>query len=324
MPRVAAAALLRALDRLDAPIDEWLVGISRAVYELRRGRDGVRLFTYALEGEGAEVRSRVFPTGEDFEIEPDVFHARLTPEAARAIYRAGARVGFVGEALLADPGIADEVRKALDHRGAVEVFNVHAAEADQGTVMVIPSRDALVHPRTLGLLQRSAVQLRIGLRFRDALTRELPRDAALVTPEGRVEAVGDRLAEGVPVEGLRALVRAREASRRARAGDGDVDEGASWLGLLRGEWSCVDVFEASGRRHVVVARTPPTLAPERALAPRDALIVERLAAGASAKATAIDLGISEAEVSRALARALACLGLRDRSALVQVRSILDR
>ncbi|MCA9637785.1 MAG: hypothetical protein KC420_17280, partial [Myxococcales bacterium] len=93
---------------------------------------------------------------------------------------------------------------------------------------------------------------------------------------------------------------------------------------LRGAWSCVDLFEADGRRHVVVARTAPALIDERALSEREVAVVERLTGGASAKETAIELDLSEAEVSRTLARALARLGVRDRAALVRLRALLGR
>ncbi|MCB9700831.1 MAG: helix-turn-helix transcriptional regulator [Myxococcales bacterium] len=324
MPRVEVATLLRALDRLDAPLDEWLVGVARAIYAVRRGRDGVRLFAYEVERAAGAVRSRNIATGDDFEMDPAAYNDAMTPAGRVAVYRAGARVGFVGDFLLRLPGIAEMVRGELERRDLVEVFNVHAASDEGGVGIVIPARERGISPRSAELLGRCAEQLAIGVRFREALVRGVGPDAALMSPAGEVEAVGERLASTTPRDALRELVRAREASRGARGGAGDPEEGASWIGLLRGAWSCVDLFEADGRRHVVVARTAPALIDERALSEREVAVVERLTGGASAKETAIELDLSEAEVSRTLARALARLGVRDRAALVRLRALLGR
>ena len=320
MPRLKVTALLRALDRLDAPTDAWLVGVAQAVYGLCSGREGVRVFTYAVDG-GAQVCTRVLATGEDFDIDPEAFHARMSPAALRSVYRAGARVGFVGGLLLGYPGIAEQVRRDLVRRRAIDVFNVHAADDASGVAIVVPTHDAAVGRRTVALLGRGAAQLQVALRFRDALRAGVGRDAALVSPSGAIEAIGGRLAATAPIDEVRALVRARERERGRASADPGV--GASWIGLLRGTWSCVDLFEADGRRHVVVARTPPPMIAERALTPREFAVIERLGAGASAKATAIELGIGEAEVSRTLSRALARLGLRDLAALLRARALLD-
>ncbi|MCA9637797.1 MAG: hypothetical protein KC420_17340, partial [Myxococcales bacterium] len=141
MPRVEVATLLRALDRLDAPLDEWLVGVARAIYAVRRGRDGVRLFAYEVERAAGAVRSRNIATGDDFEMDPAAYNDAMTPAGRVAVYRAGARVGFVGDFLLRLPGIAEMVRGELERRDLVEVFNVHAASDEGGVGIVIPARE---------------------------------------------------------------------------------------------------------------------------------------------------------------------------------------
>ncbi len=320
MPRLDAAGLLRALDRLDAPEDEYIAGVARSIHGICRGRSGVCAFTYAFTADG--VRTNVVPTGADFDLDAAGFNDRLPPAAIRALYRAGARAGFVGGALLSVPEIGDDVRRDLEREAACDVFNIHVAEDDHGLALAIPTRAPVMNPRTLGLLGRAAAQMRAALRVRGALVDGFGPDAALVTQDGRVEAIGERLAATVPLETLRALVRAREADLR-RTRHEDVDTRGRWLGLLRGEWSCVDLFEADGRRHIVLARTPPAMVGERSLAARESAVIDRLTAGATPKETAYELGLSVAEVSRTLTRALARLGVADLAALLRARALLD-
>lgn len=324
MPRLEGTALLRALDRLDAPTDEWLVGIARAILRLRRGRDGVCLFTYAFAASDDGIRTAVLPTGQDFDLDPRIFHAHMSVAALRQLYAPRTRVGHVGPMLLGHPEIGTMVRREIERRRVVDVFNVTASEPDEGVGFIVPDREKTFRPVLAELLSRTAEQVRLGLRFRHALADGPGPGAALMSPSGRVEAIGDELAAKVPLATLRELVRAREAARADRAGRTGVERGAGWVGILRGEWTCIDLFERSGRRHVVVAPVPKAMVPVRALDERERSVIEHVSRGGSAKEAAIDLQLGQAELSRILARALAKLGLRDRAALIQVRALVER
>jgi DNA-binding NarL/FixJ family response regulator len=96
------------------------------------------------------------------------------------------------------------------------------------------------------------------------------------------------------------LVRERARARKRSA--------TLWPALIAGEWAFIDRFESGGRRHVVAHRVPAAAATLHVLTARERTILDAVTRGEANKAIAIDLGLSEATVSRALADGLRKLG----------------
>lgn len=85
--------------------------------------------------------------------------------------------------------------------------------------------------------------------------------------------------------------------------DADLD---AWRSLLSGKWEIVEVFDRDGRRFMVGRKSDE---PRPLLTPREEVVLAMRARAFALKQIAYDLGISEATVSRVLARGMAKLGL---------------
>ena len=81
----------------------------------------------------------------------------------------------------------------------------------------------------------------------------------------------------------------------------------AWRSLLSGEWELVEVFDSDGRRFMVGRKRSD--APRPLLTEREEVVLAMRARAFAIKQIAYDLGISEATVSRVLARGMAKLGL---------------
>lgn len=101
---------------------------------------------------------------------------------------------------------------------------------------------------------------------------------------------------------LRATVLARERTLRGRSA-------TLWPALLDGRYTIVDRVEGPSARYVIAYRNAPTAASLSRLTPEERVVVEGTAAGTAGKVLAIELGRSQAWVSRVLQRALRRLGI---------------
>jgi DNA-binding CsgD family transcriptional regulator len=126
-----------------------------------------------------------------------------------------------------------------------------------------------------------------------------------------------------------ALHLAQAASLRGalERGDGEAAGRAGnqgglwrWNHLLAGSWSVVRRRAGAGGMEYLAIRNPTPRF--RRLTAFERSVVERLASGDSNRDVAAALDAHESSVSRALARALAKLGVRSRSDLILVRAAL--
>ncbi len=327
MPRLDVASLLRALDRAEEPTDSWLVGVAVATRRLRGGRHGSAVFRFAVEGDYEGCRSWSVPTGEEFGLDLGAYADRLDRAQIEFYFRPQAIAGLARKALLARVDVEDLLQRDLLRTGAEDITFMCASDGAQGVCIHVPTAAGVLPARQRSLLEGTAAQLDAGLRVRGAMDRAGPEavvseDAALLSPEGRVLGVGERLAKHTPLARLREILEARERVKRAgRAGDLEAQVG--WVGVVNGEWSFVDIEDRAGRRSVVVARTPAAFRAERRLSQRERQVVEHVARGGSSKEIGLTIGMSEANVAKILARALAKLGLRSRAELVRARGLFD-
>jgi DNA-binding NarL/FixJ family response regulator len=83
-----------------------------------------------------------------------------------------------------------------------------------------------------------------------------------------------------------------------------------WPAFVAGEWTLVDRFEKSGRRVVVAHRNARDARRFQILSAPERTALLQALDGIAGKVTALELGVSEATVSRFVSRALRRLGLK--------------
>lgn len=139
-------------------------------------------------------------------------------------------------------------------------------------------------------------------RLRTALQAGTSAEVAF-SPTGKLI---DERSEPMSIS-VRAMLR-MAVLRRERARAANSDE--LWPDLVAGQWTLVDQFESDGRRVVVAYRNDPLAAPYQALERAEAYALRCALEGDASKAIAMELSVSEATVSRLIARGLQRLGLR--------------
>jgi DNA-binding NarL/FixJ family response regulator len=92
-----------------------------------------------------------------------------------------------------------------------------------------------------------------------------------------------------------------------------------WSAWLAGRWRLFDAFTAGGVRYIVAIRNAEPIAAQRALGPREQIVLEHVLAGRSSKSIAFDLNLSESVIARTLRLALDKLGAPDTAALAGVQ-----
>ena len=90
-----------------------------------------------------------------------------------------------------------------------------------------------------------------------------------------------------------------------------------WNGLVRGRWSLVDWFDSDGRRFVVARPNTPALGDPRGLSPRELQVATYAARGEQGKVIGYRFGLSQGQVSAALASAMRKLGVKSQAQLVE-------
>lgn len=94
-----------------------------------------------------------------------------------------------------------------------------------------------------------------------------------------------------------------------------------WPAWLAGQWSLFDAFTAGATRYIVVIRNRESIVAQRALGPREQIVLESVLAGRSGKWTASELNRSESVIARTLRLALDKLGAPDTATLAGVQAL---
>jgi DNA-binding NarL/FixJ family response regulator len=117
------------------------------------------------------------------------------------------------------------------------------------------------------------------------------------------------------VEALRRAVLAWDQVRTAPRSGGEL----LWPAWLAGRWSLFDAFTGGAVRYIVVIKNPEPIAAQRALGPRERVVLDHVLAGRSGKWTASELKLSESVITRTLRLALDKLGAPDTATLAGVQ-----
>lgn len=147
-----------------------------------------------------------------------------------------------------------------------------------------------------------AAHLSSAWRLRNAMTAERDGEVSFL-PSGRLIDEGAEAVAGPVRKLLRRAVVDRERLRVRNTEE-------FWPALIAGRWTLVDRFESGGRRLVVACRNDPLAAPYHMLRGAEAAVLRRALAGVAGKVIAADMRMSDATISRLIARSLRRLGLR--------------
>ena len=146
---------------------------------------------------------------------------------------------------------------------------------------------------------------------RDAMTTQRAGEVSFL-PSGKLIDAGEQAVAGDIRELLRSAVVDRERLRARKTEE-------FWPALIAGRWTLVDRFESGGQRLVIACRNDLVAAPHKMLRGAEATVLRRALAGEAGKVIAADLCVSDATVSRLIARSLRRLGLRS---LVEAAALL--
>jgi DNA-binding CsgD family transcriptional regulator len=172
-------------------------------------------------------------------------------------------------------------------------------------------RSLTKHERTV--LSQIALHLESACRVR----RRPESVLAILKPDGTiVHCEHDELATSEVADRVRRIDKSR--ARRFRRGPEALD---IWTALIEGQVSVVERFDG-GRRYYLLVDNAPSTRSHRTLSKRELEVVRLSARGLSTKLMAYGLGLSPPTISNALATAAAKLGLKSRSDLVRVASLL--
>jgi len=133
-------------------------------------------------------------------------------------------------------------------------------------------------------------------------------------PSGKLVDEGGEAVAGAVRELLRRAVVDRERLRARNTEE-------FWPALIAGRWTLVDRFESGGQRLVVAYRNDPLVAPHQMLRGAEAAALRRALAGEASKVIAADLCVSDATISRLIARSLRRLGLRSLAEAAALRPL---
>jgi len=183
--------------------------------------------------------------------------------------------------------------------------------------------DRVLEPSRVELerLHRVAAHLDSALRLR---TRPEHVIAGVVSPDGEwLDRDTMRIEPGM-ADAPAARVAGGERAR-TDSGRGTPEAPAlidKWSALVAGRFSVVPREDRDGKRYYLVIANPASAASHACLTPRESEVVRAAARGFSGKGISYALGLSPATVSTALGSAAGKIGLRSRTALVQVASAM--
>lgn len=201
--------------------------------------------------------------------------------------------------------VSDKVHEMAAAGGVAELVGLNCGAGDAHGIMICAVRGERYRPPPgeRRFWQPVAQHVAAALRMRRSIAAALPE--AVIREDGRiVDATGDARGPALR-ERLRHAMLMRDRRRTRRSRDGEP----FWPELVAGRWTLVDRFEADGRRHVIAVRNDRRSPRLRTLSKREQAVLVRVAHGEANKAIALDLGVSEATVSRTASAAMVKLGM---------------
>jgi DNA-binding CsgD family transcriptional regulator len=312
-------ATIEACYRVEQPNDAWLRGVIESLSWLDQGL-GIFGFTYLLRP--------------SFELDPSPIVQVGCPEhMRRALDKAFENgVQFNRAAYLdTDAGSANDIpgyvgtttELASRGLGVFDSWGVNGRNWDRCNAAIIINRTEAVRPspELLIQLQRLAIHLASGARLQRRLSGNQQREAAVLSPSGKVEHAEGDARRADMLTALEQAARDIESARGKLRHSEPIEALDAWKGRVAARWTLVDRFERDGKRYIVASENEPSVASSHDLSSRERQVIASAALGRTNKEIAYDLGLADSTVRVLLARAAKKLGVRNRDEAVhQFRS----
>jgi DNA-binding CsgD family transcriptional regulator len=305
-------SVIEAAYATDVTDPQWLTGLATALEPEFAGGLGTCAYTYDASSMPVKVLSFI-----------DRGSPLKAVDCAALVAQADAR--YVDETWRALPvAAASQTPRFGEQKAAISVLHslgihdilvINGADASGVGVWIGAPQSHLVRLPASGrrTWTRIATHLAAGLRLRLSAR---PKEAAVVSPGGRIEHLEGEAKLQDAREALSAAVRQVERARgplRRRDPEEAVD---LWRGLVEARWSLVDRFEKDGKRYVVAVENEPQPPGPEVLSQRERQVVAAAALGHTNKVIAYQLGLKDSTVRVLLTRAIRKLDVTNRDELV--------
>jgi DNA-binding NarL/FixJ family response regulator len=174
-----------------------------------------------------------------------------------------------------------------------------------------------VSPQARAMLACAKPHIEVALRMR-CDPNLVP--IAVLTADGKLLHVEEGAVWPAHTLDVEAYVRCLENSRARRS----VQSGMSgaWPDLCSGRLSLAERTDTDGRRHYVLFETREPKSEPNQIGPSDRKLVEHFLNDMNGKQVALEMKVSEAQVSTRLSAIAGALGLRDRAELLRLAAVL--
>ena len=318
--------------RFDLSFPDWLDELSRGIRDLKAPSEGIVAWEFDAGNPAQPAKIGVTRAAGDVSwlsggLLP--IHQRLRDEDLRPFLRVGTHCSTIWrrieeEQLPIRPG--HPFAKARREVGFFDIWEVCSVNPDgTGLFFAIPlMRQQEFDRREAALWRQVGVHIAAGYRLRRGVRDRIgPDDAAAVfAPNGRCEYASYETRRRDNLEALTRGVNAIERSRSPRSRRQPAAALRLWQGLVRGQWSLVEIVESDGKRYIMAVENSPPVHDTRTLTKREAQIATYAAQGQSNKLIAYELGLKISTVATHLQNALRKLRVRSRTELVWIYEAL--
>lgn len=324
MPRVDVVRSLRAIQRTDLPDRDWAQHIAQELTRDRRSKLGANAYFYGLTPDG---RTWIDFAQQVFDADPDIYNPHLTPEGFAYVYATEPRAdnGLWLFEQNEDGRPAGEIESNMTEIGMKDWLGLTAPTEERGLMFIVPMTVraglAPTERKHFDVLSRLLAH---QLRLRNALAAPEALENARFEPSGRCTHAEGAARHPAMRELLRRAVLTRERARLLE-GRETGDCLALWSSIVDGSWTFIDEWDEAGRRTIVALRVPPAERALRRLSADERAVLEYAVRGEPDKVAAYALDVAPSTVANHLRRALAKLGLRDRTQLIRTyAAIVER
>ena len=320
MPRLDLVRTLRAIQRTDLSDRDWAQHVAAQLARERRAQLGANAYFYGMSPDGS---TWIDFAQQHFDADPDIYNPHLTPDRFAYVYASEPRADNGAWLFRDDQGrMPGEVESNMTAVGMKDWVGLTAPTEERGVMIIVPTREA----GTLGGMPQRHLDvlshlLAHQLRLRNALLERGATEEARFDPGGRCQHASGAAKDPTLRGMLRWAVLARERARALERYDVG-DSLALWSSFIDGSWTFLDEWDEAGRRTIVALRVPPAQRALRRLDPDERAVIAYAVRGEPDKIAAYGLDMAESTVANHLRRALAKLGLRDRTHLIRTYSAM--
>ena len=316
MKRRDLLAVVEAAYAPCAGADEWALGVTQALARLYPHDLPPFVFWSTVRPDGRQDIERVAGAAASPALLEALraMNAVATPEHVGKLWRHRLGVATVSESLGSfenDAPWREVARRDFASGDSIGLYFPGASGKIVTLNVPLPSARPL-EARERTRLQRLVAHIRLGERL---IERRGARPSAVLRPDGALIHADAEASRTDARSALRAHVQRIERARRAE----DEDLGLTlWRGMVDGQWSLVDEFDADGKRFFVARENGQQVEAPRALTARERQVLALVVEGKRSKLIGYELGLAPSTVSMAVRSVLEKLGAKSRAALVEL------